>query len=87
MSDVLISPKPVIESESPRMRLIDQWKAWSAECDVDGQTDFYDLQTLALRAMLESGECLAALDTGTAAAIPPSCVWRGSDPASGIGAE
>jgi lambda family phage portal protein len=65
-----ISPKPVIESEALRMRLIDQWEAWSAECDVDGQTDFYGLQTLALRAMLESGECFAVLDTSSAAGIP-----------------
>lgn len=65
-----ISPKPVIESEALRMRLIDQWEAWSAECDVDGQTDFYGLQTLAMRAMLESGECFAVLDTGSAAGIP-----------------
>ncbi|MDB0529939.1 phage portal protein, partial [Ralstonia solanacearum] len=34
---------------------------WTAEADAAGQTDFYGLQALACRAMLEGGECLIRL--------------------------
>jgi lambda family phage portal protein len=34
------------------------WETWSAECDADGQLDFYGLQTLACREMVEAGEVL-----------------------------
>lgn len=36
----------------------DVWQKWIKECDADGQHDFYGLQALVLRTMLESGECL-----------------------------
>src|ERR1035437_4645879 len=32
------------------------WEAWQEECDVTGQLDFYAMQTLAARSMVESGE-------------------------------
>lgn len=34
------------------------WRRWCDQCDADGMTDFYGLQTLAVRAMVESGEVL-----------------------------
>ena len=37
------------------------WDQWAAECDADGQLDFYGLQMLAARTMRESGECLVRL--------------------------
>ncbi|CAM3794286.1 Phage portal protein [Castellaniella denitrificans] len=65
-----VSPKPLAQAETMRMRLIDSWEAWSLECDADGQTDFYGLQTLAMRSMLESGEVLALLEPDEATGIP-----------------
>ncbi|KXA71066.1 phage portal protein [Bordetella hinzii] len=65
-----VSAKPLADSESLRMRLIDEWEAWSDVCDADGQTDFYGLQTLAMHAMLESGEVLALLETDDANGVP-----------------
>jgi len=65
-----VSPKPMAESETLRMRLIDTWESWSSVCDADGQTDFYGLQTLAFHAMLESGEALALLEGDEADGIP-----------------
>ncbi len=37
------------------------WRDWVEEADAAGQTDFYGLQALACRAMLEGGECLIRL--------------------------
>ena len=37
------------------------WQTWSAECDAEGQLDFYGLQMLAARTVRESGECLVRL--------------------------
>lgn len=34
------------------------WEAWSAQCDADGQLDYYGLQTLACRELVEAGEVL-----------------------------
>lgn len=34
------------------------FERWSAECDADGQLDFYGLQTLVCREMIEAGEVL-----------------------------
>ncbi len=36
----------------------DAWKAFVDECDADGQLDFNRLQRLAVRTVVESGECL-----------------------------
>ncbi|WP_269497247.1 phage portal protein [Castellaniella sp. S9] len=65
-----VSPKPLADDESMRVKIIDAWEAWSDECDMDGQTDFYGLQTMAIRAMLESGEVLALLEPDEATGIP-----------------
>ena len=37
------------------------WRDWCEEADAAGLTDFYGLQALACRAMLEGGECLIRL--------------------------
>lgn len=39
----------------------DLWARWCAECDADGMTDFYGLQALVTRTIVESGECLVRL--------------------------
>lgn len=45
-------------SERENERIDDAWSAWMEECDADGQLDFYGIQELVTRTMLESGECL-----------------------------
>lgn len=40
-------------------RVNDLWARWSDVCDADGQLDFYGLQALAVRGMVEAGEALA----------------------------
>ena len=44
-------------------RAADLWKAWAetTACDADGLLDFYGIQALAFRSMIESGECLIRL--------------------------
>ena len=37
------------------------WLRWTDEADADGLTDFYGLQAIACRAVMESGECLIRL--------------------------
>jgi len=37
------------------------WQRWIEECDADGQLDFYGLQALIARTVVESGECLVRL--------------------------
>ena len=34
------------------------WEKWVKECDADGQLDFYGLQDLIARTIIESGECI-----------------------------
>jgi len=38
-------------------RIDELWARWSAECDADGRGDFNALATLAVREMVEAGEC------------------------------
>lgn len=53
---------PAIDSENEAQEeaVRDLWKAWgeSKECDYDGQHDFYGLQRLVMRGIVESGEVL-----------------------------
>ena len=65
-----VSPKPTQADENTRLTIINTWESWSSVCDADGQTDFYGLQTMALRAMLMSGEVLALLLPDDAGGIP-----------------
>ncbi|MFA5632679.1 MAG: phage portal protein [Porticoccaceae bacterium] len=72
VSDIIgsgVSPKPMARTEDMRVQLINTWESWSMFCDADAQTDFYGLQTVALRAMFESGEVLGLLESDDADGI------------------
>lgn len=45
-------------SDAENKRIDRTWQAWIEECDADGQLDFYGIQDLVTRTVLESGECL-----------------------------
>lgn len=68
-----VSPKPLIKDEALRLQIIELWEAWSAGCDMDGQTDFYGLQSLLARSWLESGEVFVLL-VPTSSADAPAAV-------------
>src|SRR5437867_785083 len=55
--------KPQSQHPDPAVRaaLHARWQAWTDEADADGVTDAYGLQALAVRAMVETGECFAHL--------------------------
>lgn len=55
--------KPQSMVQDPRLRESIQrlWSDWCTQADASGLTDFYGLQALACRAMLEGGECLVRL--------------------------
>lgn len=58
--------------EGPRRQyLVDLWDDWSKVADADGILDFYGLQTLGVRAWLESGEVFLRLRPRQAAAPLP----------------
>ena len=51
--------KPQSTAPSAQKEMIDPlWLAWTDEADQDGRCDFYGLQSLILRSVIESGECL-----------------------------
>lgn len=56
-----IKPQSMAADESFRAAAQQLWRAWTEEADASDQTDFYGLQGLACRAMLEGGECLIRL--------------------------
>jgi len=47
-----------ITAQPKNPRLAEAWKLWINECDAYGQQDFYGLQDLVARTVIESGECL-----------------------------
>lgn len=55
--------KPQCMLTDPRLResIHTLWADWCEQADAAGLTDFYGLQALACRAMLEGGECLVRL--------------------------
>lgn len=53
-----ISPRWQIEDADTKKQLQTLWSDWSMECDHDGIADFYGLQAMAARSMIESGEVL-----------------------------
>jgi lambda family phage portal protein len=62
-----IKPQSQHPDAAVRAALHRRWSAWTDEADADGVTDLYGLQAVAVRAMVESGECFAQLitsDTG-----------------------
>lgn len=56
-----IKPQSMIQDAQLRETLHCLWSDWSEEADAAGLTDFYGLQTLACRALLEGGEVLVRL--------------------------
>lgn len=54
-----IVPRPILKDEAANAKVKEAFKAWCEDCDADGQLDFYGLQTLAVRSMVEGGEILA----------------------------
>ena len=56
-----IKPQSMVADQTLREAIHRLWSAWVAEADAAGLTDFYGLQALACRAMLEGGECLIRL--------------------------
>jgi len=50
--------KPTNENVRLAKQINEAWKIWVDECDSDGQLDFYGLQRLVVRTVIESGECL-----------------------------
>ncbi len=56
-----IKPQSLASDERFKTEVQALWRDWVEEADAAGQTDFYGLQALACRAMLEGGECLIRL--------------------------
>ncbi len=56
-----IKPQSLSTDERFKTEVQALWRDWTEEADAAGQTDFYGLQALACRAMLEGGECLIRL--------------------------
>lgn len=53
-----IMPRAVSGNEELDKAVNKLWGQWSRQCDADGQLDFYGLQTLICREMVEAGEVL-----------------------------
>ncbi|MBN8957922.1 MAG: phage portal protein, partial [Rhizobiales bacterium] len=56
-----VKPRSLHPDPTVRERLHGLWRRWTDRSDAAGLTDFYGLQALALRAMIESGESFARL--------------------------
>ncbi|MBF0178176.1 MAG: phage portal protein [Magnetococcales bacterium] len=56
-----IRPRPKAATQELDDRITDLWDAFTENCDADGRTTFYGIQTLMARSMVESGECLLHL--------------------------
>jgi lambda family phage portal protein len=67
-----IKPRSMHPDASVRDALHGLWRRWTDRADGAGLTDFYGLQALALRAMVESGESFARLRFADAGdGLPP----------------
>ncbi len=56
-----IKPQSQHPDPAVRVELHRRWQAWTSQADADGITDLYGLQGLAVRSMVESGECFGHL--------------------------
>jgi len=56
-----IKPQSMVQDQATREAIHSLWWDWCEEADAAGLTDFYGLQALATRAMLEGGEALVRL--------------------------
>jgi lambda family phage portal protein len=67
-----IKPRSAHPDSTVRGALHRLWARWTDRADANGLTDFYGLQALALRAMVESGESFARLrTTDSGGGLPP----------------
>ena len=56
-----IKPQSMVQDAALREAIHSLWWDWCEQADAAGLTDFYGLQALATRALLEGGECLVRL--------------------------
>ena len=56
-----IKPQSMVQDAVQREAVHRLWRDWCESADAAGLTDFYGLQALACRAMIEGGECLVCL--------------------------
>ena len=56
-----IKPQSMVQDQTTREAIHRLWWDWCGQADAAGLTDFYGLQALATRAMLEGGEALVRL--------------------------
>jgi lambda family phage portal protein len=56
-----IKPQSLSQDDTQREAIHGLWRQWCEEADAAGLTDFYGLQALACRAMVEGGEVLCRL--------------------------
>ena len=56
-----IKPQSMVKAAEQREAIQTLWRDWALEADAAGLTDFYGLQALACRAMLEGGEAIVRL--------------------------
>jgi lambda family phage portal protein len=56
-----IKPQSMLTNAAQRETLQTLWRNWTGDADAAGLTDFYGLQAMACRAMLEGGEALVRL--------------------------
>ena len=56
-----IKPQSTVNDAELRAAIQSLWLQWTDEADAAGLTDFYGLQALACRAMVEGGECFIRL--------------------------
>jgi len=56
-----IKPQSMLTQADQREAVQTLWRNWTVEADAAGLTDFYGLQAMACRAMLEGGEALVRL--------------------------
>ena len=56
-----IKPRSQYPDAGFREQIQNLWLRWTDEANADGLTDFYGLQAIACRSVMESGECLIRL--------------------------
>ena len=53
-----ISPRWQVDNPELKTQIQDLWNDWTEEADLNGLCDFYGLQSLVSRALIDAGECL-----------------------------
>ena len=55
-----IKPQSLHPDQATKEKIQKLWSQFANECDAAGMTDFYGLEALAFRSMVEGGECFVA---------------------------